>query len=345
MSTTEILPTRRRARSGERTAHGGWIPRTFRSSSQSRIVLRAVLASAVILGAEYLLEVVWLDLPYWHRWESFLADPGVQLAALGLVFTLTLLGQWGARYVELWADVRPAFDVPDEEYDAVVRRSLVAFYGRDHVPFALFALVQIAVYGLFRGELPAGFLHVGFLHFFAVTALYCFYRHTVTIQRITALDLADVARARPTLSRVADFSVVVGLTWFAALSALVAYVGFFVGLERGIGLFYAAAVLVLVFVGLLTFLAPVVLLHEALSAAKQERLRRLDAEYEALFWDWRAGDLDRDLDSGLDLLEKRRRNVEAISTWPYRLVSVGELALASLVPTTLSLVQTLGLGG
>jgi hypothetical protein len=89
----------------------------------------------------------------------------------------------------------------------------------------------------------------------------------------------------------------------------------------------------------------VVLLHEALSAAKQERLRRLDAEYEALFWDWRAGDLDGDLDSGLDLLEKRRRNVEAISTWPYRLVSVGELALASLIPTTLSLVQTLGLGG
>lgn len=345
MSTTEILPTRRGTRHAEQAAYRGWILRAFPSPSQSRIVLRAVLASTAILGAEYLLEVVWLDLSYWHRWDSFLSDPGVQLSALGLVFTLVLLGQWGRRYVGLWAGVRPAFDVSDEEYDAVARRNLGTLYGRDHVPFVLFALVQVVVYGLFRAELPAGFLHVGFLHFFAVTALYCFYRHTVTIQQVTGLDLVDVDRARSILSRVADFSVVVGVTWFAALSILVAYVGFFVGMERDIGLFYAGSVFVLVFVGLLTFLAPVVLLHEALAEAKLERLRRLDAEYEALFRDWRAGELGGELDSGLELLEKRRRNAEAASTWPYRLVSVGELALASLVPTALSVVQTFGLGG
>lgn len=345
MSITESLRIHGRSHHAESGAYPGWLPRAFPESSQSRIALRAVFASVAILGAEYLIEVVWLDLPYWHRWDSFLADPGVQLSALGLVFTLVLLGQWGARYAELWAAVRPTFDVTDERYDAVVGRNLEALYGRDHVPFLLFVAVQAVVYGLFRSELPAGYLHVGFLHFFAVTALYCFYLHTVTIRRVIELDLVDVASARPTLSRVADFGVVVGLNWFAALSLLVAYVGFFVGLERGIGLFYALAVLVLVAVGLLIFVAPVVVLHDALAAAKQERLRRIDAEYEALFRDWREGELDGDVDAGLDLLEKRRRNAESVSTWPYRLTSIGELLLASLVPTALSVVQTFGLAG
>jgi hypothetical protein len=35
--------------------------------------------------------VVWLDLPHWYRWDPFLADPGVQSSALGLVFTLVLV--------------------------------------------------------------------------------------------------------------------------------------------------------------------------------------------------------------------------------------------------------------
>lgn len=340
MSTTETLAVHGETRRAEPGAYPGWLPRAFPGSSQADIVLRAVLFTVVVLGVEYLVEVVWFDLPYWWQWDSFLADPGVLLSALGLVFTLVLLGQWGARYVELWEDVRPAFDVADERYDAAIHRDLDALYGRDHVPFLLFAGVQVVVYGLLRAELPAGYLHVGFLHFFAVVALYCFYRHTVTIQRVIELDLVDVDSARSTLSRVADFSVGVGLVWFAALSVLVIYTGVFVGMERDLGLFYAGSVLVLVLVGLLIFVVPVVLLHESLAAAKLDRLRRLDAEYEALFRDWRDGELDGDPGAGLDLLEKRRRNVEEVSTWPYRLVSIGELLLASIVPTALSVVQT-----
>ena len=362
MSVTETLTVHGRGRHAEPRAYPGWLLRVFPEPNQSRIVLRAIAISALILGAEYLVEVVWLDLPYWQQWE-FLAEPGVQLSALGLVFTLVLLGQWGARYVELWDEVRPAFETPAEdeagerderderrgnaegEYDAVVGRNLLALYGRDHVPFLLFAGVQAVVYGLFRSELPAGFLHVGFLHFFAVAALYCFYRHVVTIREVTELDLVDVAGARPVLSEVADFGVVVGLNWFAALSLLVAYVGFFVGLERGIGLFYALAVFVLVAVGLLIFVVPLVLLHEALAAAKHERLRRIGDDYEDLYEAWRENEVEGDPSVGLDILEKRRRNVEALSTWPYRLASLGQLALGSLVPTLLSVVQTFGLGG
>jgi len=358
MPTTEPPTTRGEPRDVEPSAYSGWLLRAFPESSQPRITLRAVLASAAILGVEYLVEVVWLDLTYWRSYDSFLADPGVQLSALGLVFTLMLLGQWGARYVELWATVRPAFDVPDERYEAVVRRDLHALYGRDHVPFVLFAGFHAGVYALFRDALPAGYLHIGFLHFFAVTALYYFYRHTVTIRRVTDLDLVDIPRARAVLSAVADFSVVVCLNWFAALAFLLAYVRFFLdggldGLESvaldafagDVASFYTLVGVFLVVVGILLFAVPVVLLHEALAAEKRERLRSIDAEYEALFEAWRDGDLDRDPSVGLELLDARRQNVEARSTWPYRLVSVGQILVGSVVPTALAVARELGFGG
>ena len=362
MSTTETAVTARRTTHGRESAtDAGWLLRVFPEPSQRSIVLRAVSLTGVILGLEYLVEVVWLDLSYWQRWDPFFTDPGVPLSAVALVFSLVVLGQWGGRYVELWADVRPAFDATDERYDAAVRRELRALYGRDHVPFLLFVGIQVAVYGLFPEGLEAGYLHVGFLHFFGATALYCFYRHTVTIRRVTELELAEVARARPVLSGVADFGVVVGLNWFAALAVVLAYVEFFLRPESAVGplgaiagnvgavvpdvgLFYALSGLFLVGVGLLIFVVPVVLLHEALAAAKRERLREIEAEYGALFEGWQEGDVGEEASVGLDLLEKRRRNAEALSTWPYRLASIGQLALASLVPTALSVVQTFGLG-
>jgi hypothetical protein len=357
MSTTEPLAVRGETRHAASDAPPGWLLRAFPSSSQTNVVLRAAVLTAAILGVEYLVEVVWLDLDYWGRW-GFLADPGVPLSALGLVFTLVLLGQWGERYVELWTEVRPAFDVTGERYDVVVGRNLRALYGRDYVPFLLFVGVQVGVYRLFPGALPAGYLHVGFLHFFAVTALYCLYRHVVTVARVTNLGVVDVARARPTLSEVADFGVVVGLTWFAALAPLLVYVGFFLlpgvpGLDRvslaeltlDIGSFYALVGLSLVAVGLLAFLVPVVLLHGALATEKHDRLRIIEDDYDALFAAWREEDLERDPSVGLDILEKRRRNARERSTWPYRLASVGQLALGSVVPVALSVARALGLAG
>ncbi|MEF8876049.1 MAG: hypothetical protein V5A60_04970 [Haloarculaceae archaeon] len=352
MSTTETAVTARRTTHDRKSAtHAGWLLRVFPEPNQRSIVLRAVLLTGVILGLEYLVEVVWLDLSYWQEWDPFFTDPGVPLSALGLLFTLVLLGQWGARYPALWAEVRPAFDVPDPRYDAVVRECLGALYGRDHVPFLLFAVVQVGVYALFPAALPAGYLHVGFLHFFAVTALYCGYRHVATIQRVTDLDLVGVSRARPTLSAVADFGVIVVLNWFAALALLLVYVGFFLrpGLASGpldalmvdVGSFYALAGLALVAVGVLLFVVPVVLLHEALAAAKRDRLHAIETEYETLFEAWREDDLDGDPSVGLDLLEKRRRNAEARSTWPYRLVSVGQVLLGSVVPAAVSVAQAL----
>jgi hypothetical protein len=350
MSTSETaVTTRRTTHDRESATDAGWLLRVFPEPSQRSIVLRAVSLTGVILALEYLVEVVWLDLSYWREWDPFFTDPGVLLSALGLVFTLVLLGQWGTRYVELWADVRAAFDVPDERYDATVRPSLRALYGRDHVPFLLFVGVQVGVYRLFPGALPAGYLHVGFLHFFAVAALYCVYRHVLTVRRVTDLDLADVARARPILSEVADFGFVVGGNWFLALASLLVYVRLFLLISgwKGalsavtvvdIGTFYALVGMFLVAVGLLVFVVPVLLLHEALAAAKRERLRHIEAEYETLFEDWNGGDLEGDPSAGLEIIEKRRRNAEALSTWPYRLASLGQLVLGSLVPTAVSVV-------
>lgn len=360
MSTTETPGVHGAFRCADQSEYSGWLLRAFPEASQSNIFFRAILISATILGVQYIVEVVLLDLRFWEYRGSYFTTPEVLLSAFGLVFTLVLLGQWGARYVELWKNVRPAFDVSDERYDAAVRQSLERLYGRDHVPFLLFAVYQISVYTLFREQLPVGFFHTGFLHFLAVTALYSFYQHTVIIRRVVSLDLVDVGRARPTLTRVADFSVIISLNWFAALTALIVYVGAFrsetlttlsdVGLFSTLvdaRLFYVLVALFLVGVGLLVFVVPVMLLHQALVTAKRERLHAIYDQYETLFEAWCEDDLKGDLSIGgdpsigLDILEKYQQNVEALSTWPYRLVSVGELALGSVVPTALSVIQAL----
>ncbi len=319
-----------------------WLLRAFPHSSQSNIILRAVLGSIAILGIEYSIEVIVLDLPYWQSRGSFLADPGVPLSAIGLVFSLIVLGQWGQRYVDLWEEVRPGFDISAESYEAAVHRSLDGLYGRDHVPFFLFVAVQIAVYTAFGHELPAGYLHVGFVHFFAVTALYNFYRHTVVINQISKLDLVHLDQARQILARIADFSVVVCLNWFAALAALAVYLGVFTDLERGVILFYALVLLLFVVVGFLVFVIPIVVLHEALTRVKRSQLHAIDKEISNLFESWRAGELDGDPAIGLDILEARREKLEASSTWPYRVISVGEVVLGSVIPVVLSAVQVLG---
>lgn len=368
MSTIKTLVEPGETRHSEPRPYRGWLLRVFPKSSQSSIALRALVLSVAILGLEYLVEVEWrafVHLEYYtdfwggYTFLQFLADPIILSSWVGLIFTLILLGQWGTRYVELWEEVGPAFDVSRGQYDAEVDRNLVALYGRDYVPFLVFALFQVVVYWLFRWGIPAGFFHVGFLQFFAVTVLYCCYRHTVTIRRVTNHDRVGVADARPVLTKIADFGVVVGLVWFAALTPLVVWVtlamlfvapaaitDFLADPTAAVWLFYALVVLFLVIVGILIFCVPLLLLHEALAAAKHNRLRRLDTEYETLFEAWRTDGLEGDPSVGLDILEKRRRNVETQSTWPYRLVSTGELLLVSvsaIVPVTLSVVQAFGL--
>lgn len=340
MSNAQSMSPTARSKSATGDPSSSWLLRVFPKASQSSIFVRAVTASAVILFVEFLVEVIVLDLPYWQGPASFVRDPGVTLGALGLVLGFVLVGQWGERYIELWKTVRPAFDVDDEQYADAVRRNLDSLYGRDHVPFVLFLIVQLGIYGLYGHELPAGYLHVGFLHFLGVTALYSFYRHTVTIRSITAMDLTDLGRARPILSEVADFSVAVCLNWFGALAVLSIYLGVFMGIEREIVLVYAFILVIFVAIGLLAFTIPVVLLHDALVNAKQERLRELHQDYNELFEEWRSDDLVGDPSVGLEMLETRRRNIQKLSTWPYQLASLGKLALGSVIPPLISVIQT-----
>lgn len=331
---TEAEPVESGARS--------WLLTVFPDASRTNIFLRALAGSLLILGVEYVLEVLVLDLPYW-RSEDFLTDPGVPLAAIGMLFALNTLGQWGTRYIRLWEDVRAAFDVPDATYRDAVQHALGDVYGRDYVPFALFVVVQVVVYSRFGDQLPAGYLHVGFVHFFAVTAVYYFYRHILVIHDLGQLDLAALPSARPTLAEVADFSVVVALNWFAALSALAIYLIQFTDLQRGVIQFYALGLLALVVVGLLMFLIPVVQLHDALKRAKWRELHAISQEFDVIYQNWKAGTLESDPAVGFDILESRRDTIEARSTWPYRLVSVGKLLLGAVVPTLLSVGRALNL--
>lgn len=321
----------------DRSVYSGWLLRAFPESNQTNIILRALLGSTAIIGVEYVVEVLILDLDYWQDKGVFFTSPDILLSAFGLVFALVLVGQWGARYVELWGVARPGFDVPDQRYDSVIRRNLDELYGRDHVPFLLFVGIQVGVYTLF--DIPAGFFHVGFFHFFAATVLYTFYRHTIAIGNVTDLELVDLVEARSTLSEIADFSVVVSLSLLMALAALVVWVGVFLGLDRTVGLFYAVVILSFVGVALLVFVIPVVLLHEALVEAKRERLSDIYDDYDLLFETWKAGDFDGDPSVALDILETRRQNLNTISTWPYHFVSVGKLVLGSIVPTVISVLQ------
>lgn len=340
MSMTESNESNARNPPAGWRGSSSWLLRIFPGSSQLSILLRAVTASVGILLLEFLVEVLLLDLPYWKSPEAFMSDPGVILGALGLVFGFILLGQWGERYIELWKIVRPAFDVENEEYRAAVRRNLDNLYGRDHIPFLMFVVVQVGVYGVYGHELPAGYLHVGFLHFLGVTALYSFYRHTVTIRSVMEMPLTDISRARSILAEIADYSVAVCLNWFGALAAVSIYIGFFMGLNRNIGVFYAILIAFFVAIGLLVFAIPVVLIHEALVEAKSQRLRELRQEYDTLFDEWQTDTLAGDPSVGLEILETRRRNVETLSTWPYKLASVGKIAVGSVVPAAISVIQT-----
>lgn len=316
-----------------------WLLRVFPATSQTNIFLRAVFITAAILGIEYLVEVVWLELEYWNG-QAYFTGPGVALGAVGLVLSLVIIGQWGARYVKLWEEVRQAFDVSADQYDVVIRRSLAGFYSRDYVPFLMFVVVQIVVYQLFGSKIPAGYFHVGFLHFFGMTALYSFYQHTVITRRVTRLNLVDLNRARPTLSEVGDFIILVSLIWFAALSVLILYFWRFTPLNRNVDVFYTLLILLLVGVGLLLFIIPVVTLHEALMRVKRQQLRTINDEYEAVFEAWREGDLEEDPSVALEALNTRREIIKSSSTWPYRLDSVIELAVGAVIPTVLSTLQT-----
>lgn len=316
-----------------------WLLLAFPVSSQWKIAGSALLITLGILALEFVVEVLLLDLPYWQGYDTYLHDPGVPLSAIGLFFALTTLGQWGQRYIELWARVRPAFAVRSDEYYSVVLGGLGDLYGRDYVPFAWFVVVQLVVYSAFGPALPAGFIHIGFLHFFAVSAVYSFYRHVELIKRVDHLNLYELNHARQTLSAVADFSVWVAFFWFAALSALAVYIVILGVPSRAVTLFFIAMLVVLIVLGFLAFFVPVYMLHRVLANGRSEQLRHINQQIANLLERLRDGKAGPNASTELDILEIQRTTIKESSTWPYRLVSMTKIAIASVFPAVLSVLQ------
>jgi len=94
-----------------------WVSVLFRSAGVRKVVLicAAVSAGVFLAGA---VASAGGDLDYFDAPESY-------LGAFAAFWLLTCLGAAEGHYVEVWDDVRPAFDVDDETYRAAVTPHLI----------------------------------------------------------------------------------------------------------------------------------------------------------------------------------------------------------------------------
>lgn len=303
---------------------------------------------------------------------AYLSEPDGYLAGFAVLWTLTALGLADATYVDTWNRVRPAFAVSDGTYRRVVgdrlariydERRILACAGAVWLPFAAAVTAVYLPGSPFRDDLvavllandpdplPPSTLRV-VLYFLlgaanavlvgaAVNGLA---NHLGLVRDVADLPFDDVRTAASELEPVGRFTLASATVWFAGVSLVVLWVE--AGLSSDLG---AVAIGLLVLIGAVLFLAPQLVLHDALSDAKREVLAGIRAEYEAMDERVRAaGEPAVDLPLRLEVTDRRLESANSIRTWVYDLSSLGGLVAASVIPwLTLvrELVSTIRFGG
>lgn len=346
------------------TEFGNWLSNRF----PSRGYLRVGLASAGVAFGLFLLgyaTAVLGDLVY-------LSEPDGYLAAFAVFWALTALGLADGAYVDVWNDSRSAFAVDDEAYRDVVRPRLERIYDERRiltyatviaVPF--FAIVS-AIYlpgSPFRdtaiavflanepSPLPPRVLRVGLYYLFGgvnavlvATAVNGFVNHLALVSEVSKLPFEDLRTSASVLEPVGRFTIASATVWFAGISILVLWIE--AGVSGNLG---TVTIGLLVFAGVVFFLAPQLILHDALLEAKRDLLAEIRAEYEEMHERARGGgEPSESLSFRLEVTDRRLESANSIRTWVYDLSSVGKLVAASVIPwLTLAqeLVSTVRLGG
>jgi hypothetical protein len=342
------------------SAYESWFSSLFPSHNLGRVVLVSATITTGLFVAGYVIATIgnhpYLDIPEGH------------LGAFGVFWILTCLGVADAFYVDVWSDVRSAFAVNDNTYHAVVEpqlahihdnRRILAYTVAVTLPYVV-AVVMIYLPGSpFRtaavdvllggtSDYPPSVAVVLVFVLLGVAnavlfATICdgFVHHLNLVRDVSELPFRDVHASAAELEPVADFTIASATAWFGGVSLIILWVH--AGISGTVGIAFIA---VLVVMGLVLFLAPQLILHDALMDAKRTELVTVRAEYRQLHQRTAETNADEDLALQLQLIDRRLENAKAIRTWVYNLSSIGKLVAAAITPGVAlvrKLVSTAGL--
>lgn len=178
-------------------------------------------------------------------------------------------------------------------------------------------------------------LRVGIIYLYGSVAVVAFstainwvLNHVGLIDEVSDLPFRDIHSTASELEPIARFTMASSTAWFAGTSVIVLLV--LTGLRPLIGL---AIILLLIFMGVILFMAPQLALHSALLDAKREAQVKIRKEYEEMQQSLQENPGDAEhLSLQLEMTDRRLKSTNAIRTWPYNPKSVGKLATASIIP-------------
>lgn len=328
----------------------GWFSFLFPSHDHGRVALVSVGVGVAVFALGFGIAAVGDN--------TYLSDPVPYASAVGISMGLVAFGWAGSTYVEVWNEVRPAFAVDDETYRAIVHprlegihdgRRILVYWAALAVPYFLVTAayflpglplhdaVTDVVLGPGRVPLDDGtrVVRVGYYYLFGAanvlvvaTAVNGFANHLALVAEVAALPFGNVHRSATQLEPVAEFTVAGATAWFAGISLVLLALRF--GTAGVVG---TVAIVLLVVAGIVFFLAPQLLLHDALQDAKRAALAEVRGEYAEIH---RLAQTDavppETISTRLDVTDRRLANAQSIRTWVYRLSSVGKLATAAVLP-------------
>lgn len=327
--------------------YGGWFSPLFPSHGYGWIVLVSFLVSGTVFALGYAIAAVG-GLTY--------PAANVYLGTFVVFAMLAALGIADGTYVDVWNDVRDAFDVDDETYAAVVDDGLARIHDDRRILAiaALLALPYFYVVTVSYLQLPWPLSDLAVEYFFGGTlnfapglpsaALIClfgavsallvatilngFLSHLVLVGEVADLPFRNVHTAASELEPLAGYTVASATAWFAAVSLIVLWMQTSLGQLVG-----TTMIAVLAVAGLVFFAAPQLILHDALADAKRAEIAAIREEYAELHRLVAAEeDPPEDLSLRLEVTDRRLENAQAISTWVYDLTSVGKLVAAAVIP-------------
>ncbi len=329
------------------TDYGVWFSPLIPSHSYLSVTLVAVTAGVVLFSLGALISAAGgLD---------YLEKPGGYLGSVAAASMLGALGIADDRYVGVWNEVRGAFAVDDDTYRTVVRPWLARIHDGRRVLGYGAVLAFPYLYAVAVGYLPGAPLHatavdvlyggelaydrgtpsVVLLSLFGIvnavlvaTIVNGFLNHLALVGEVSDLPFRNVHASASELEPVAGFTVASATAWFAGTTLILLWVR--AGISGTVG---TALVAVLVATGVVFFVAPQLMLHDALSDAKNDEIVSIRAEYGEIHESMRTdADPPGDFSTRLQVVDRRLENAQSISTWVYDLSSVGKLAVASVIP-------------